>query len=174
MKGIRSVIILAAAALIVAAATPAFASVAPSDKGQVNGDVTSSAHLSLMITGADLHYGAPHQGDVDVPEINSTRTVFTNTGDVQSGLFIQGDGPAKAMGKDGYWDMTSQAAKDAFVWKFDNGTLNTDVTSAAASDLGTLGFNDSKDFGSTIDMPTFTTKTGTYQWSATAWVTDPS
>lgn len=172
MKAHRIVLLMAVAALFAVSATPAVA--APGDKGQVNGDVNTTAHLSLTITGADLHYGSPAQGDVDVLEVNDTRTVFTNTGDVQSGLFIQGDGPAKAMGKDAFWDMTSKADKDAFVWSFNNERNGlVDVTSAAASDLGSLGYNDSVDFGSMIDMPSFSSQIGTYQWSATAWVTAP-
>ena len=142
--------------------------------GMINGDVLSEARLSLNLTGTDLHYGSPAQGDVDVPEVNFTRTVVTNTGDVLSGLFIQGDGPARLRDKDGSWAMNSTPGKDAFAWKFTSNELGmVDITSAAATPLGTLGYNDSQDFASAIDMPTFTTRTGTYQWSATIWVTAP-
>lgn len=174
MKSHRIVMLSIAAALLAMSAAPAFAVPVAPERGQVNGDVETTAKLSLKIEGADLHYGSPAQSDVDVPEINDTRTVFVNTGDVQSGLFIQGDGPAKAKDKDAYWDMTDKADKDAFVWTFANEKLgNVDVVAAAASDLGSLGYNDSVDFGSMIDMPVFSSQIGTYQWSATAWVTAP-
>lgn len=174
MKNVRFAGILVAAVMLLASATPAFAMPVNGDNGQVNGDVEVTARLSLMITGDDLHYGSPAQGDVDVKEINDTRTVFTNTGDVQSGLFIQGDAPAKAAGKDAYWEMTNQADKDAFVWSFNSDRTGTvDVITAAATDLGSLGYNDAIDFGSVIDMPSFSTQIGTYEWSATAWVTSP-
>ncbi|MEI7813907.1 MAG: hypothetical protein WCJ13_03850 [Coriobacteriia bacterium] len=171
MKAVRIALVLAAAALLVASATPAMAA----ENGKVNGDVTSMAHLALTITGADLHYGSPAQNTQNNAEINSAHTVFTNAGDVQSALFVQGDGAAVGS-KGGTWDMTSAAAEDAFVWAFIDSTnqAQAQVVSVAATDLGILGFNDSKDFGSTIDMPTFTTKTGAYSWHATAWVTDPS
>jgi len=142
--------------------------------GQINGDVDTNARLGLTVTGTDLHYGSPAQGSSAVSEINSTHTVLTNSGDVASGLYIKGDGPAKASGSNAFWSMGDAAATDAFVWRFSNAGLDSvRVTSAGASDLGTLGFDDSRDFASAIDMPTFSTGTGIYEWSATVWVTAP-
>ncbi|MEI6622733.1 MAG: hypothetical protein WCP28_12585 [Actinomycetes bacterium] len=142
--------------------------------GQINGDVTTNAHLGITVTGADLHYGSPAFGSTGVTEINGTRTVLTNTGDVTSGLYIQGDGPALVAGKAGSWDMAARAGSDAFAWRFTGtGGSTADVTTDAAADLGTLGFDDSADFGSSIDMPVFSSHTGAYRWSATVWVTAP-
>ena len=144
-------------------------------RGQINGEVTAEAQLSLTISGTDLHYGTSGQGATGVREINGTRTVLTNAGDVQSGLFIQGDGPASALERNGHWTMSSTAGQDAFAWRFANADGATyDVVTAAATDLGTLGFADSRDLSSVIDMPTYTSEAGTYRWSATVWVTDPS
>ncbi|MEI6622731.1 MAG: hypothetical protein WCP28_12575 [Actinomycetes bacterium] len=171
MKVTRIALVMIVGALLLAWAAPAMAA----DNGKVNGDVNATAHLSLTLQGTGLHYGSPAFNAAGVAEINSTKTVLTNSGDVQSGLFIKGDGPAKASGKEAYWAMDGTQNTDSFAWKFANTDLGTvSVQSDAASDLGSLGYQDSKDFSSVIDMPKFSTQIGTYEWSATAWVTAPN
>jgi hypothetical protein len=140
----------------------------------INGDVEVTARLSILISGTDLHYGSPSQGDVGVPEVNEQHTIVTNLGDVRSELYVQGDGPARGERADALWQMAEQPGEDAFVWRFEHPSTGTvGIVSESASVLGSLGHNDSLDFSSSIDMPTFSSRTGTYRWSATVWVTAP-
>lgn len=143
-------------------------------RGMINGDVEVSARLGIAIDGTDLHYGSPALGEADVAEVNDQRTIVTNLGDVRSELFVQGDGPARGERPDALWQMATRAGEDTFVWRFEHPLAGAvDILPDSASALGSLGHNDSLDFGSSIDMPTFSSSTGTYRWSATIWVTAP-